>query len=480
MTVNIISTDQISGVGVPVSPAENATTVILQGVLVATTASFHNAISNATATNDNITVQVFGTVIGDGNGVRLGDSGNPTANSEVFVAESGFVIGNGSTVGAHYFSGISIRGGDSSVINNGEVLSNSSTGIYMVGDNNLIINNGRVSALASNGIYSNAISVSGNNARILNNGTAISTNAAVGTIQALGNASGAITVENTGTIQSAAWAYDGSIFSDIFYNSGSIYGAMLFHNGYDQLYNSGLIDGSVSMGGSSGSGSRVLNTGLLTGTLTGSNGEDNVVNKGIIGGDVDLGSGNDSFSGRAGSIADVVNGGSGNDRLSGGDGDDTLKGDGNTDTIHGRAGDDTLAGGNGSDRIYGGSGDDALNGGSGNDVVNGGAGNDDVIGAGGSDKLNGGRDDDILTGGSGADDFIFHRAAGDDVITDFVIGEDDIDLSAFGLANFAAMSAAINYNGPDAFIDLAQLGGVGSILILNIADNALSGSDFIF
>ncbi|PKH05608.1 Ig-like domain-containing protein, partial [Moritella sp. Urea-trap-13] len=93
-------------------------------------------------------------------------------------------------------------------------------------------------------------------------------------------------------------------------------------------------------------------------------------------------------------------------KLNGGDGDDLLSGLGKNDTLNGEAGNDILLGGNDND---------TLNGGTDNDILIGGTGND------------------ILTGGSGIDTFVWLDGTvavpATDLITDFNILEDKIDLS---------------------------------------------------
>ena len=83
--------------------------------------------------------------------------------------------------------------------------------------------------------------------------------------------------------------------------------------------------------------------------------------------------------------------------------------DGN-DTVNAGLGDDLVFGGNGDDRLLGGEGADHLLGGNGDDVLEGGAG------------------DDVMTGGGGTDKFVFF--AGNDTITDFTLGVDEIQLDA--------------------------------------------------
>lgn len=93
---------------------------------------------------------------------------------------------------------------------------------------------------------------------------------------------------------------------------------------------------------------------------------------------------------------EIINGGAGNDLM-------------DFSSIAFRQNGLTLQGGDGDDIIWGGDLEDVIEGGSGNDVINGGAGND------------------VLTGGSGVDRFEFTITSGNDVITDFVKGEDKLE-----------------------------------------------------
>ncbi|HUH88514.1 MAG TPA: peroxidase family protein [Pusillimonas sp.] len=131
-----------------------------------------------------------------------------------------------------------------------------------------------------------------------------------------------------------------------------------------------------------------------------------------------------------GSAGGVQNGGSGADTLRGNSGDDVLNGGSGNDRLFGGGGDDVLNGGSGNDVLDGGAGDDILNGGSGNDALEGGAGDDILNGGSGNDILHGGLGDDILTGGAGDDIFVF---GGNDLITDFTVGQDRIDLRKLGI-----------------------------------------------
>jgi Ca2+-binding RTX toxin-like protein len=166
--------------------------------------------------------------------------------------------------------------------------------------------------------------------------------------------------------------------------------------------------------------------------------------------------GNDTLDGGDGN--DVLDGGAGHDVLFGGPGNDTLIGDNRTnwfygeDTLDGGAGDDILYSGSGDDHLFGGAGhdtligdnscglaadNDILEGGAGNDILDGGNGNDTLNGGSGNDILRGGKGDDILVGGDGID-FLIGGGGADyfelfknqdlDIVVDFQIGVDKIQL----------------------------------------------------
>ena len=54
-----------------------------------------------------------------------------------------------------------------------------------------------------------------------------------------------------------------------------------------------------------------------------------------------------------------------------------------------------------------------------------------LLGGAGNDVLNGGQARDFLTGGEGFDIFEYEPGSGHDIITDFTLGEDFIDLNGF-------------------------------------------------
>ena len=136
---------------------------------------------------------------------------------------------------------------------------------------------------------------------------------------------------------------------------------------------------------------------------------------------------------------ETIHGNSGNNTLVGTDGDDIIYGYGGNDDISGGAGNDIIYGGAGNDKLNGGDGNDILYGGDGNDELYGGNGNDILYGGDGNDKLYGGAGDDILIGGKGNntlyggeghDTFKWQQGDyGKDVIKDFNVHEDKIDLT---------------------------------------------------
>ena len=130
--------------------------------------------------------------------------------------------------------------------------------------------------------------------------------------------------------------------------------------------------------------------------------------------------GDDTIMGAGG--ADTLFGNMGNDSISAGDGDDFVFGGRDNDVLYGDGGNDALFGNLGADTLHGGTGADSLFGGQGNDVL---------FGESGDDYLSGDLGDDTLTGGAGNDTFAFAPGSGHDTITDFIKGQDRIDISAY-------------------------------------------------
>ena len=184
---------------------------------------------------------------------------------------------------------------------------------------------------------------------------------------------------------------------------------------------------------------------------------------------------------------DHIVGSVGGDVLYGYAGDDTIEGGGGRDYAEGGLGDDTLDGGDGDDVLFGGEGNDVLVGGHGNDNLAGNAGQDFLQGDVGDDFLEGGSGDDTLDGGvgadilygdSGADTFVFGLGEGADVVGDFTVGEDTIDLSAYiAISSFDDLILSPSDDG--VVLDLTIFGG-GVVVLEGLALSDLDASSFVF
>lgn len=169
--------------------------------------------------------------------------------------------------------------------------------------------------------------------------------------------------------------------------------------------------------------------------LSGDDGNDNISggkqNDTLFGG-----AGDDSLVGNessdqlfGGDGSDVLRTGESSDLGDGGAGDDTLLGSLGNDTLRGDTGDDLAQGDESRDQLEGGEGNDTLIGGTEADRLNGGGGTDSLEGGTGADLLEGGDGADTLIGGGDRDSFRFSLLGeGIDVIADFTVGTDVIDV----------------------------------------------------
>lgn len=108
---------------------------------------------------------------------------------------------------------------------------------------------------------------------------------------------------------------------------------------------------------------------------------------------------------------------------------------------------------------------------SGNDGV------DDIRGCKGHDLIAGGGGNDRLQGNAGDDTFIFGQGSGRDRIVDFDrSGDDSLDLTDFGFADFEALSQNMVQIGDHVLIDL---GDGDEILLLNTNILDIEASDFM-
>jgi len=90
--------------------------------------------------------------------------------------------------------------------------------------------------------------------------------------------------------------------------------------------------------------------------------------------------------------------------------------------------------------------------------------------------LDGGVGNDTLAGGAGNDTFVFHAGFGQDVITDFTIGSDVIELDDGMFADFAAVQAAATGSGNNTII---ALDASNTITLQNVALANLHQNDFL-
>lgn len=279
-----------------------------------------------------------------------------------------------------------------------------------------------------------AIYMSGAGARVINDGQISGGNGIFLESALFGG------IANTGTITGldfAAIRFLGSNSVQIV-NDGTLRGrnGIELIDSYATILNAGRIvatDGTgYAINAASGNGSTVIrNTGQIEAqqiAILGGETTETVVNLGDILGDVLLAGSDDTFRGRQGLIEGTIYGGVGNDFVASGRGDDMILGDDGNDTLRGCLGEDTLYGGRG------------------------------------LDVLRGDEGDDLLYGGNGRDTFVFNRHADDDRIADFANGFDMIDVSAFHLTNFAALSALAVDRAGGLLIDLASLRG-GTVFV---------------
>ncbi|MGJ8625261.1 MAG: calcium-binding protein, partial [Yoonia sp.] len=183
---------------------------------------------------------------------------------------------------------------------------------------------------------------------------------------------------------------------------------------------------------------------------------------------------------------DLIYGGSGNDKIGGGTFDDVIYGDHGKDKANGGSGDDVIYGGasndllngnSGDDELFGGTGNDKLTGGTGDDILDGGSQGDRLFGGDGEDILHGSIGDDELTGGADADSFVFAGTVNDDIITDFEVGVDQIDMTDYGPFSNVDVVALLSQSGDDVVLDL---GHHGTVTMQDIDLGDLSLTDFVY
>lgn len=130
--------------------------------------------------------------------------------------------------------------------------------------------------------------------------------------------------------------------------------------------------------------------------------------------------------------------------------------------------------------VNGGSDGDSLEGGAGADTLRGGQGKDALDGGDGDDRVFGDRGADTLTGGNGDDVFVFQDESGIDLVADFKLGSDQLeiasDVNGSGIIDFASFLDRVSDIAGNAVVDL---GGGASITLVGIAKKDLDGEDLL-
>jgi Ca2+-binding RTX toxin-like protein len=231
---------------------------------------------------------------------------------------------------------------------------------------------------------------------------------------------------------------------------------------------------------------------------------DNLEILALIGGKKISGFGND--------LRNTIEGNSRGNRIEGGGDDDDLFGAGGADRLFGGDDDDDLEGGKAADRLDGGEGSDtasygrseagvdvdlSIGEGKGGDAkgdtlvavenLHGSRFDDRLTGDAGANTLFGFAGTDILTGGDGDDTFQLRNLGATWRVTDFVDGEDLIDVQSLGFDDFSDIAGLISEQGGNTRITIdRQDAGTSEVernavmVLKDIDASVLDGDDFIF
>jgi len=190
--------------------------------------------------------------------------------------------------------------------------------------------------------------------------------------------------------------------------------------------------------------------------------------------------GNDTLSGQEG--YDYLVGGAGGDTLDGGESIDIASYYNSSTGVNVSLATGMVSGGDAEgdvlsniENLHGSKYDDILAGDGGNNLLEGWDGNDTLSGLEGDDYLVGGAGNDTLTGGIGDDIFVFAQDSGIDVIGDFTLGQDFIDLTDYGFV-FGSTSPSITDEGSNTLIDLD---GTNKLTLTGVVGITFDSSVFI-
>lgn len=355
------------------------TWILKQGHQVAT--SFADGIYESSSLSDNNYI-IKGSVSASGFMVSAMVLGGDDAN--VTIAKGGVIEGR---------NGIMLYGDNASISNSGKI-NIDETGVEIHGSHSSLVNHGSISSKATTAV--NVLNV--DTFSFTSDGTIDSFRGIYSEAHNLVVNLGKHSVFYTADVSiETATAYDetakivnkGEMSAD-----GNIFSLVIEgHDGNETVRNSGTIDGSISLGGSS-----------------------------------------DTYNGRGGHVTGVINGGDGPDRyildnkqdyvFEGADqGYDQL-------TVSFSM---TLGNDNHIEAIYlSGKRNFNLHGNDDGNALIGNSGNNSLLGDAGNDWLRGGRGTDLLTGGEGADVFEFTAHNDKEIVTDFLDGVDTLQLDIGG------------------------------------------------
>lgn len=311
----------------------------------------------------------------------------------------------------------------------------------------------------------------------------------------------ATAVDFVGLLVSAVqWKYIGNEYDDNFIG-GPFVDILKGNDGNDTFQGLGgddLLEGGKGVDTLNGDeGNDTIKGGKQADTINGGTGDDLI--KGNNGDDTIHGSeGVDTIFGGSGN--DTIFGDEGGDNINAGDGDDHVEGGAGADLIKGGDGDDILLGGLEGDSIFGGDGNDYIEGGAGVDDLHGGKGRDTILGGDDTDQLFGNKGKDILEGGAasdyltggpgddilsgnisgtptpdeGFDAYFFKGKFGNDIITDYEIGYDQIVLQGFRKKNVTVVEGAVDVT------VIVNHKGTQTILVENVAGQFDAKADLVF
>lgn len=337
-----------------------------------------------------------------------------------------------------------------------------------------------VSGVASNIVDADGVILDGQNSTLINNGTIISKGSAVQVIVVDG---GTTTITNTGVMTTDSygiWNRFGAGTLE-FTNSGIVESDVQSYLGghaVDRVTNSGTMVGDVDLGG--GDDLYVGTGGTVVGDILGGAGNDRFV-VGLSAEVIDGGEGIDTLDFSQLGQRLLVNLADPSQNKGAGVGGDTYTG---IENLIGSALRDTLIGNDGANVISGGGAHDDLYGGGGNDTLIGGSGADTLIGGAGADvfyfETFADRSDVILDFASGEDVLLVNAAAYGFGTATGAISADAFVSGTSNLAQDASDRFIFNTTDSTLWFDRDGTGKWTGVLLADFADGTvLVASDIL-